>query len=316
MNRATLSCALVLVCLLAIASRASAQEKPDSTYGSGGSKAESTVTHDDGTVEKTTTWRDKDGTVREQFTEVKTKDGDVTETHDWFNQFGMKIAEDVGKYDKSDHCTYWREEDYLDDGVLDAGDIWEDDANGRRVHKKYNRETEKYDAVGYIRFDFLRVVPGFKKPVLLERTFFIGAAIVFEDSGQRFATYGVEGSYTHPLNREIGIMADAQWTRGMQDEVTWTKLQFLAGLVFCEQAHDRLSLAPHILAGLARVTPDYGEPAGTGTATNAFALAAGVDLGVRLNRRSDLLIRADYNPTFSGGTQNNVRLTAGARFLF
>jgi hypothetical protein len=316
MSRFAISCAIVLACFLAIASTAAAQPKPDSSYGAGGSKSVSTSKQGDTTVE-TTTWRDKGGTVRQQFTKSTDADGNVTETEQWFNQAGMKIGEEVGKYDKSDYCYYWREEDYFDDGVLEAGDIWEDDpVTGREVHKKWNRETQRYDVVPVIRFDFFKIIPGFKKATLLEPSYYIGGAVVFEDSGQRFATYGVEGSYTHPLNPRIGLMADAQWTRGTQDETTWTKLQFLAGLALCEHIHNQLYLGPHLLAGMARVTPDYGGT-GTGTATNAFALAVGMDFGARLNRSSTVLIRGDYNPTFSGGSvQNNFRISAGMRFNF
>src|SRR4029450_2170835 len=109
-------------------------------------------------------------------------------------------------------------------------------------------------------------------------------------------------------------MGDFQWTRGSDDFQTYTKMQFLGGLSLCQHVHDSWSLTPHVLFGAAIVTPSSNGV--SYDSTTAFSLAVGADIGMRFNRQIEWIGRADYNPTFSNGVQNNFRFSTGLRYTF
>jgi hypothetical protein len=290
--------------------------EPDNKYGPGGTRTWSEVKQADGTTETTTTWKDAKGTIRKTSTETLASDGELTVKDEWFNEQGKKIHEEMGKYNRWDYEDYWREETYVD-GVLDSGELWEWDRNTEDyVHKAWNKTTQRYEDVPRLKFKLLNKILGFEKEVLIEDALYVGGAVVREDGGQSFGTYGVNASYVRPLksNRVVGLMADVQWTRGSENVVTFTKLQLLGGLSLSQHVHNAWSLTPHVLAGVATVTPSSNGV--SYDSTTAFALAVGVDIGMRFNRRTEWIGRADYNPTFNSGVQNNFRFSTGLRYTF
>jgi len=304
---------LLLFVLLPTAA-ALAQTVPDSKYGAGGTKETTKTTHANGDVEKTTTWRDKSGTIREQDSDITATSGAETETHAWYDAKGDKTAEDADKWDSFGFWEYSREEDYTS-GVLSKGDIWEyDPSRGEDIHKVWDPTLQKYVELKNKRVDILKNIGAFKQESLIGTAFYIGAAIKFEDDGNFFTAAGINGSYIQSIDHRLGLMIDGEWTRGMQNNQDLTKLQLLGGLATCEHSRNRISLQPHVLAGFSRVTPQQ-EP--TAQATNSFAIAVGTDVSVRLNRSASVMVRADYNPTFAGGNvQNNFRLGVGLRYQF
>jgi len=306
--------ALYVLAFVLVAAAAAAQTVPDTSYGPGGTKETKTVTHPDGAVEKTTTWRDKSGTIREQESDITEKNGARATTYTEYDAKGDKEYEEAGKWDQYGYKDYWREEDYKS-GVLAEGDIWEWDPDRREtIHKIWDAKQQKYVEVKKLRIDILKKIGAFKKESLLDTAFYVGAEVKFEDNGNYFATGGVDASYVRPIDPRLGLMIDGDWARGTQDNSELTKVQIMGGLALCEHVHNQVSLQPHLLGGLSHVMPQNQPDA---QATNSFALAVGADLGVRLNRSSSVVIRADYNPTFAGGSvQNNFRLGGGFRYQF
>ena len=309
--------ALMIVVALAFARVASAQDptvEADGKYGAGGTKTTTVVKNADGTGEETVVWKDAKGVVRQKGSTTWDKDGNEVDTDQWFDEQGKKTRETVGKYDYWDYEDYWRDEKYVG-GVLDSGDIWEwDPTTWDYVHKRWNDKDQRYEVVPQLRLDPFKNLPGFQKHVLAAASLYVGFATVLEDGGQSFGTYGVNATYTHPLNKLVGIMADFQWTRGSDDFQTYTKMQILGGLALCQHVHQSWSITPHVLAGMAMVTPSSSGV--SYDSTSAFSLAAGVDFGMRFNRQIEWIGRADYNPTFSDGVQNNFRFSTGLRLRF
>lgn len=283
------------------------QTVPDSTYGSGGSKTTAGTTDADGTTHKTETFRDKGGIIRESYTETIDSSGRKTTVTQWFDDKGVKQSEEELHYDPKGKVIYDREEDYNAFGIPYWGDIFEMDASGKSTYKAYNPETEVYEE--YIPRRWLWFWRS--QDASVSDGLYLAGAAVLEDSANRFATYGVEASYTRALwnasgtHAPLGLMADVQWTRGSSASQTFTKFQVLAGVTVCARAQRDVYVGVHVLAGVSRVTD------------SSFALAAGVDIGKRVNEEMDLQGRVDYNPTFqAGGVSNNVRFSAGMRWRF
>jgi hypothetical protein len=283
------------------------QSVPDSTYGSGGTKTTSVTKDADGTTHKTDTYRDKSGTVRESFTETTDAGGRSTSVDQEFDDTGAKRYEEELHYDPTGRLVYDREEEYNIYGIPYWGDIFEIGPNGEKTYKAYNPESQQYEP--YTPKRWLWFLPA-QKASISDGLYLAGAAVL-EDSASAFFTYGVEASYTRALwngagtHAPVGLMADVQWTRGTSDEQTYTKLQVLGGLALCASVRRDVYVGVHILGGVSHVS------------ASSFALAAGVDVGKRLNEAMDVQGRVDYNPTFQSGTvSNNIRFSGGLRWRF
>lgn len=296
---------------------------PDKTYGEGGTKTISTETRADGVRIENIDVKDKNGTLRERHHRTVARNGQAISNDEWWGPDGKKTREMSATADAAGRVTSMSSATYKN-GEQQTGDTWEkkrDDWD----HQRFNPKTGKYESTD-------PTPPPAKTSAELSQelrdmgiahNFYLGGGFIIEDSFKRFLTYGFEGSYTRALpaaadnHSRFALMADFEWTRGTSDEVTYTKLQGLGGLAFCERARGEMYWGAHVLAGFSRVhshSDSLFMPSYTGT---SFALAAGVDAGKRVNEKLDVQIRADYNPTFqSGNFANNIRVSGGLRYRF
>lgn len=147
---------------------------------------------------------------------------------------------------------------------------------------------------------------------------FAGFSTIFEDSYQRFNTYGLNLAFTHPVKNRLGITGDGGIYFGSDNGVHYTKLQLLGGISFLPlyNQYNKVSFSPHVLAGISNISSKYTSNAGSFTNSNmAFSMAAGTDIFFPLNNRTGITARVDYNPTFSsGGIKNNFLVAAGVSF--
>lgn len=143
----------------------------------------------------------------------------------------------------------------------------------------------------------------------------IGGSTIFEDSYKRFNTYGLQASFTHKLNKRIGLTGDAGITIGSLDGIKYTKTQVLGGVSFLAKANpgQKIVFVPHVLAGVANVG-SKSSIFGTTYANNNlnFSVAAGTDIRFAVGPKTVAAVKVDYNPTFAtGGMKNNIRVGAG-----
>lgn len=289
----------------------------DSTYGKGGKINIDTAFFKDGSRQITIGYRDKDGKFR-QSTQIyyNSEDGSETTTIQYFDETGKKKTKETAvTKDRVGNETSNREEFYID-GKIESGDIYYDEPGSReKKHKKYNKETQKYEPVEKTNgqdnnedkkdkpFDF--DVTGF---------LFLGGSLINENSpAGRFNTYGGLVVYNRPINK-MGISAEAGINFGSDNNIDYTKVQVLAGISFFPKMNSDIFLSPHVLAGISHIKGEYGM--NSSFSSSSFCMAAGADVGMPVSRRCILNLRADYNPTFpKGGVKNNFRVSGGVNIV-
>lgn len=294
---------------------------PDRVYGPGGTREIEVRTDPDGTQSTFITVRDKNGTIREYHErfEDPQKHNKVSETHHFWNADGHKVREGWIDYNADGEMIYWKEEGYDAKGSFNSGNIYQEMDGGKWRHLRWDNNLMKWvEDPGSGKPPKDPPNGPDDKPIEISSSVYLAGAVVFEDSFNRFATYGFDASYTRAVSPALGVMGDVQWTRGTSDIVTYTKLQWLGGVAFCERTSGDMFWGFHALAGFARVhshsdvNPEI--PSDTGT---SFAIAAGLDFGKRVNDKMNVQGRIDYNPTFrSGDVRHNFRLGGGVRWRF
>jgi hypothetical protein len=146
-------------------------------------------------------------------------------------------------------------------------------------------------------------------------TFFAGLGLVNEDAGNRFNTYGGNIAYNHMVSTILGVTGDAGAYFGKNNNTNYTKLQVLAGIsIAASKQNASILFTPHVLAGIANIHSKYSfGNYSSSSGTTSFAAAVGLDIMKKINNKTAVGIRADYNPVFAkGGVKQNFRLAAGA----
>jgi opacity protein-like surface antigen len=170
---------------------------------------------------------------------------------------------------------------------------------------------------------------------------FVGYSLLHTDMGDldaSFNSHGINGAVTGTVSRYVGITGDISYhskSDSFSDSTgvysgKFRTTQYMGGVQIKDYAKDGGKLRPfaRALAGVANQHADlngtiFGSPFNDSLSTNNFALAVGGGLDLKVSNRVDIrLIQAEYNPiffkdqtvgttTFSGGTQNNFRLSFG-----
>lgn len=280
--------------------------RPDNTYGEGGTKTTTSTKLKDGGSETKTTIKDKDGNVKEEKTITINNSKEEIETTDYYDNNGKKKRHTQTQKDANGNTIYQLDENYKD-GVITSGELT-DNTTGKNEKKKYNPNTEKYEPVNEGQstpYDFK--LPDFSNDVIT------AVSLIYEDSYNRFFTYGINVAYIHALNPNIGITGDAGIYSGSDNGINYTKIQVLGGINLLPHPHgnNRVLFSPHLLAGIVTIHSKY-KMASYSSSSSAFSMAAGTDVAIGLNNRAAIAVRADYNPAFpSGGVAHNFRLSTG-----
>ena len=170
---------------------------------------------------------------------------------------------------------------------------------------------------------------------------FAGYSLLHTDAGDldsSFNSHGVKGAVTGSLSRYFGLTGDISYnsksgsfsdSSGVYNGKFRTT-QFMGGVQIKNYNKDGGKLRPFAtaLAGVANQHADingtvFGSPFNGSVGSTDFAMALGGGLDLKVSDRLDIrLVQAEYNPifvkdqtvngtTFSGGTQNNFRLSFG-----
>lgn len=239
------------------------------------------------------------------------QNGDV---HTDFTRYDCKDQKDyhsVTKVDKNNKTFYFLVEEFENRLMIKAYE--EETKNGITNKKKYSIKNgigtwenialnDPYDnSIRYDELDMASCPP--------PSELFLGFSTIFEDSYERFNTYGINLSYIHSLSAMLGIMGDAGIYFGSQNQVNFTKALVMGGISLRPGNPDgNISFHPHLLAGVSIVNAKNGS-----SSSNAsFTAAAGGDLCFDISTNKGINIRADYNPVFgSGNVAHNFRASAG-----
>jgi hypothetical protein len=295
------------------------KELPDSTYGKGGRILIDTAFFKDGSYKVNIGYRDKNGKFR-QNTEVfyNSEEGTTTTTEQFFDNNDKKTKETVSTKNRIGDETYNREEFYKD-GVIESGDIYRDIPGGKgKEHLKYNPDTQKYEPVkpaegkGGNKGEEL-----FKPDFDITGFLFLGGGFISEDAyPKRFVLYGGSAAYTRVLSRHIGITGDLTALFGNHNQTDYTKWQLMAGASYLPDQTASVFFAPYIVAGVTHVKSEYQMSAYKYSGT-ALSMAAGTVAGVHVNKKIEVAVKADYNPTFfDGNMENEYRIFLGIRLDF
>jgi hypothetical protein len=291
-------------------------ERPDSTYGKGGRVLIDTTFFKDGSYIVHWGYRDK-GKKFMQSTEkfYNSEEGSESTTTEYYDTSGKKIKETSVTKNRIGDETYNREEFYKD-GIIDSGDMYYDSPGVKgKIHKKYNRETQKWE---YVEPENGKEgnKEGEKINPDVTSYLFLGGSFINEDNNaNRFNTYGGTIVYNKNMNGKFGITGEVGIYFGKNNGNDYTKFQVLGGVSLFPQVSDKIFISPHVLAGITHLKTEYGNTYSyTGT---SFALAAGTDIGVPVSHRVIINLRTDYNPTFyAKNVQNNFWISAGLYIRF
>jgi hypothetical protein len=147
-----------------------------------------------------------------------------------------------------------------------------------------------------------------------DNTLFASVGFINEDaSGSRFNTYGADVAYTHPVNSTLGVTGDLGLSFGNNNQTDYTKLQLLAGIsLLSAMQQSKIIFSPHVLAGLTNIHSKFYSYT---SSTTSPALAIGTDIIAKVNQKTSLGLRIDYNPVFhNSGVSNNFRFLLGVPF--
>lgn len=314
---------------LALGQQPNKVSEPDFTYKGTGKKVTTTSTEKSMYGDVTTVTVeifDSDGVRREFYdTQTDVKTSRITYRADaFYDCHGVITSEKTVRYSSITGDEISFNEKRYKDGNLIYGYEWEIDEKGKKVTKKFNAKTRKYEEAALATTPSDEVGAPERDTNFCSKPFYPNEVVGFfsfirEDSSPRFNTYGGGASYTRFINSSIGLTADFNANFRTQNAVDLSKISVLGGVTVLPfdgaKTTDKVTFSTHSLFGASHFKSDAGAISFT---DNAFTMKLGGVVDVNVTDNFFIRpVQIDYAPTFFGdNTQHNVQFGFGAGFRF